>query len=256
MYKKIKSALIEWIAYFCAMLMPKKNQYKAPLELKKRLISSIRSVAVVVPHHDDEVIGTYHFLTELGSVIPIDLHYVTSDKRTNVARIRYDESMRAINSIKIRNRLHWGFIDGELNCQRNEVVKKIKDMVGEYDLILCPAPNDRTPDHAILGMEAYNIIPHKKLLWYRSTWWTFPLHSADFYVVGDARSKLKALREFKSQSHLALRNVITLSALEMRRCGIKAESAEAFRYASECISTMRPLNVLSIMSVWRIFNWK
>lgn len=224
-------------------------------------ISAIRAVAILVPHPDDEVIGCYHFINEIGKSVAVDLYYVTDGgageiqaESISLSDRRVDESGRATVGMPIRNREWWDFPDGNLSGHR-EVLHNRLEMLVEYDLVLCPAPTDITPDHAVLADVLLRSVNIEKLLWYRSTWLTFPLSASDYAVCGDAAQKRRALRCFISQRNLALGNTITLSGFEARLCGSNASSIEAFRYAISGSLGWHPVNILSISAIKKLKEW-
>ncbi|MBK7353136.1 MAG: PIG-L family deacetylase [Nitrosomonas sp.] len=212
-------------------------------------------ICLLIPHPDDEVVGCFHFIERLGPTTTIDLIYVTKELSTEMATKRFRESSKATEALVINNYLQWDFPDGNLINHRVSLIQRMTELQDKYDLILCPAPNDKTADHAVLAQVAYNQISLSKLLWYRSTWLTFPLRNADFVVEGKASKKRAALRHYKTQSKLALQNVVSLSTLEARFCGFHADSVEGFRYASSELMKDDPLNVLSLKSLIRLRDW-
>ena len=51
-----------------------------------------------LPHPDDEVIGCYHFMEQIGIRTPIDLVYVTEDQVSNMANLRRTESAESTSN--------------------------------------------------------------------------------------------------------------------------------------------------------------
>lgn len=210
------------------------------------------AVAVIVPHPDDEMIGCHHLIAATGHEVAYDLFYVTRHENdARLTEIRFAESARASAGLTVRNRVFWNFPDGNLAACREVLRDRLDEITPQYDYILAPAPNDRTPDHIPIAEETLAASGRDRLVWYRSTWWTFSLLEADFAVVGPAEDKRAALACFASQGHLPLGNVVTLSAWEARRGGISAESIEAFQKATTDRLSREPLNTLSI----RTFAW-
>jgi len=222
--------------------------------------ATVRTVAILVPHPDDEVIGCYHLINEIGKSVAIDLYYVTDgvaggvQESFSLSDHRIAESGYATAGLPIRNRQYWHFPDGKLGRLRDELCKHL-GMLGEYDLVLCPSPTDLTPDHAALADAALLAVNLDILLWYRSTWLTFPLSASDFSICGDALQKSRAMRCFISQGDLALGNTITLSGVEAKLSGLEASSVEAFRFAASGCLEWQPVNVLSLGAIERLKEW-
>ena len=237
------------------LLLITKYPNPSKIKLKPLLHKPASKICLLIPHPDDEIVGCFHFIERLGSTTTIDLIYVTKELSTEVANKRFRESSKATEVFVINNYLQWDFPDGNLINHRASLIQRMTELQGKYDLILCPAPNDKTTDHAVLAQVAYNQIPLSKLLWYRSTWLTFPLRDADFVIEGRASKKRTALRHYKTQSKLALQNVVSLSTLEAHFCGYHADSVEGFRYASSGLIKDDPLNALSLKSLIRLHDW-
>ena len=212
-------------------------------------------IAILVPHPDDEIIGCFHFIEKIGPATPIDLIYVTEESSVKIASLRRGESIKASRELTLQQQIWWSFPDGNLYKHRDDLKNQLSMIKNKYKLILCPAPSDRTPDHGVLAEEAYREISPEKLLWYRSTWWTFPIYAADVVIIGQAQKKQAALRCFISQNKLALQNTISASAFEARRLGCKYNSIECFRFASSGLVNINPLNVLSLKALWRLPRW-
>jgi len=213
-------------------------------------------IAILVPHPDDEVIGCYYFICNYGYRSDIDLIYVTGEDDKDRAKVRQSEALLATENLIINNRIIWNLTDGRLDTTREKLRPLLKEVGEFYDYIFSPATNDLTPDHSVIAEEALTVIPIDKLIWYRSTWWTFALPSADFVIVGSKKEKQKSLRCFQTQEKLALQNVMSFSSLEAQRYGFSAEYVEAFQYANTERLANMPLNVLSLRSLFRIWKWQ
>ena len=221
-------------------------------------------IAILVPHPDDEIIGCFHFINSIGDHSPIDLHYVTDGSSggrigstaTHILR-RKNESLSASSKLTIRKRQYWGFEDAELKASKDRLYLTLSAIVTSknYKYILCPAPNDLTEDHRIIAENVLKICNPSQLIWYRSTWLTYPLHDSDFISTGSEKDKIDALRSFKSQSSLALLNSVRSSTCEAKLNGLTANSLEAFRFASSGSVTWTPINTLSITIVKRVREW-
>lgn len=251
----LKVRIIERLTWtFSGREIERKTEAGIPQSLSELKVGG--AVGILVPHPDDEIIGCFNFMCRYGPNLPIDLIYATESSNRDLAAVRRGESVDATKGLSITQRYWWGFTDGNLDVYRHELRLHLEEAARRYDYIFCPAPNDLTPDHAVLAENAYAMIPLDKLVWYRSTWWTFPFSAADFVVEGDAERKRAALRCFKSQNKLALQNVVTLSRFEAGRAGFMAESVEAFRFARSGDVAVSPVNVLSVKACWKLRHWK
>ncbi|MCS7064110.1 MAG: PIG-L family deacetylase [Methylacidiphilales bacterium] len=250
----IHKYIVEFIVSGCASLVRCVYKHKHNQQDRNINIPDINNVAILVPHPDDEIIGLYHFMELIHNKAEITLFYLTDSSDINLAKKRRFESQRAIASLNVRQRIYCGLPDGRLQHHKDSLIKLLHNLSTDYDIVLSPTPNDVTPDHQVIGQLAYEIIPHNSLIWYRSTWWTFTIKEADFVVTGNANSKLNALRHFRTQSNLALRNTVILSAIEALFHGIETSSIESFRYASRGIPNTKPINTLSFFSIVGIFK--
>jgi hypothetical protein len=253
--QRIQARTLEVVARACARLILPRRRTRSVHIQDAGSLELIGAVCILAPHPDDEVIGCFHFIRRVAGSVPVDLIYVTDEAAAPLAKIRRAESCRATSGIPIRSRTWWGYADGGLNAQKELLRDQVGELSGRYGLILCPAPSDLTQDHAVLAECAQKCIPADRLLWYRSTWLTFPLRSSDVVASGSAREKLAALREFMSQSSLALGNVVNLSRYEANAIGIGARSIEGFRFARSDKADVRPINALSIKAAWLLRDW-
>lgn len=222
------------------------------------------AIAILVPHPDDEVIGCFHLISTLGKDIPIDLYYITgnpisqsSEGIDNLALRRRKESESATSNLPIRKKTYWNFTDGDLSNNQNELKSRLLTLEENdvYTHVLSPSITDLTPDHFELAKAALSTINKTRIVWYRSTYLTFPIFSADFIASGNAKEKLQSLLCFKSQKNLALSNVVNASKVEAYSYGIRATSLEAFRFASSGPLKWSPINVLAISVILKLRKW-
>ena len=223
-----------------------------PTELRDlSMLKAQESIAILVPHPDDEVIGCYFLMEEIGEFVPIDLIYVSEMPDKVLAETRRRESLQATTGLAVNNRIWWSFPDEGLHAVRREIGERLSEIQSQYSLVLCPAPWDKTTDHVVIAEEALNMLPEAQLMWYRSTWFTFGLRDADFVALGSPQTKRSALRCFRSQENLALQNTVSVTALESKRCGLGTKASEGFRLATSGPLEQEPLNVLSIKDLWQ-----
>lgn len=213
------------------------------------------AVCILVPHPDDEVIGCFHFIEKAGKSAAIDLIYVTDSQNAELASQRRGESARATGSMPVRSREYWQYGDGTLAAHSADLQLQIGMLASRYQLVLSPNPTDRTLDHAALAHCAMATVPPAKLLWYRSTWLTFPVRHADIVATGDVGRKLDALGAFSTQRALALANVVHLSTFEASRVGLLGKSIEGFRFAGSGPVSFDPINSISVRSGWQLRAW-
>ena len=248
----LKVALVELLVAMWACVV---STSRSASELNNTCFFQGKSIAILVPHSDDEIIGCFHFIDKFGGKNCIDLIYVTDARDPRLAEIRKNESFKATKILPINKRVWWHLQDGSLQESSDRIKRLLSQVNDDYDIVLSPAINDKTSDHAIVGKEAFDVIEISKLLWYRSTWLTFPLRASDIIIEGNSSKKRQALRCFKSQSNMALMNVVHFSKVEAKLSGISAESVEAFRFASSGHRHYEPLNTLSLKYLWHIRGW-
>jgi LmbE family N-acetylglucosaminyl deacetylase len=252
----LKRIVSEQIARVFTCLCPVGSHKISSEQSDLSILRTQESIAILVPHPDDEVIGCFFLIEEIGSDVPIDLIYVSEQPETTLAQTRRGESLEATNGLVVRDRIWWSLPDGGLNLARSQLRERFLKIRSAYDLVLCPAPWDKTSDHRVIAEEALRSLPTSHLVWYRSTWFTFGLHEASFVVLGPARKKRSALRRYRTQEAIALQNAVSVSMLEAKRYGYRSSSAEAFRLASSGNLDLEPLNVLSIKDLWRKSVWR
>lgn len=245
--------MIEFLVFIYGKFTPARRSI---LNIDNPVFFEANSIAILVPHADDEVLGCFHFIEKFGDKNFIDLIYVTDPASLNLSNIRKREAIEATKSLSIKQRVWWSFEDGKLDKSCDHLKFLLSQVNGDYDFVFSPSFNDKTSDHAILGKIAFNVVESSKLIWYRSTWLTFPLRVADFFVQGNSFRKRRALKYFKSQSDLALANVVNFSRVEAKLSGISAKSVEAFRFASSGPPKYAPLNTLSVSCLWHIRTWE
>jgi LmbE family N-acetylglucosaminyl deacetylase len=206
-------------------------------------------ILLTIPHPDDEVLGCHYFLETEASRQKIDLVYVTDGEGCatarlfdNIAAVRRAESAGATGKFAIAEPFHWALADGGLASARDILAERLERHVKERpcDVLLGPAPNDRTSDHAALGdvIAALGRARGIPVLYYRSTWATFEPGQASYRYVGQPESKQRAVRAFRSQRHIPLARALRFSAEEARSSGHPACYTEWLLRAGE--GALRP----------------
>ncbi len=183
-------------------------------------------ILLLAPHYDDEILGAYGFLLKEHNRQLIELAYITDGKNClqnrffpQIEEVRRRESLSALQGINFANKTFLSFPDGELSSFTVNLEEWLHGIFekNKYNYILTTAPDDRTPDHRVLSESCIKMsgqFPEMSLLFYRSTWSTFPLREADFLYGCSANKKFKALRQFKSQNNIPLINTLLYSIRE------------------------------------------
>jgi len=216
-----------------------------------------RRVVVIAPHNDDEVIGCWFFLKALSSSADIHVVVVTfheDDDALVCARQR--ETREALSMIGVSEPEYWNIPDGRVKEFSSVISARLEGVDEHADYVLCPAPNDVTPDHVPIGNAALAHVNKRKVIWYRSTWWTFPIQNADFIVKGGFFEKITVIKLFKSQRKIALSRSVGLSFVECVLKSLRVSACEAFMFADEGRLSDKPLNSISLKHVLRVFFWK
>lgn len=229
--------------------MPMTN--KLPPELLK-----FQNIAIIAPHNDDEVLGCFHLMQKLPPSTQIKVILVTChDTNLTLTNIRRLETLKALESIPNIEFEYWDMPDGNVRDELSKLDQNFISLIASSDLVLCPAINDLTTDHIPIAYTALKQVPAKRLIWYRSTWWTFKMRNADFIVSGNFKEKFLAVKEFKSQKHIKLNRYLLLSCFEHFFFNFRPSSAEAFLFADEHKLSSSPLNSISLRHLYRIFYW-
>lgn len=215
-----------------------------------------KKIAIISPHNDDEVLGCWHFMELVSGFSELTLIVVTQhDNDSYLTSKRRQETADALKPFEIFRIVNLGLPDGELNKAANILKKKLMEVLLDIDYVLCPAPNDLTPDHIPISRVVLSLIPHSQIIWYRSTWWTFRMRDADFITTGKIGGKLKAIEKFRTQKHIKLQRSLWLSSLEYLSVKFQPRSAEAFLFATNDRLAPSPFNSISLRYLYRLFYW-
>lgn len=215
-----------------------------------------KKIAIVAPHNDDEVVGCWHFMETMVGSAEIGVIVVTCHTDDAVlTETRRSETRQALLSVGVTELSYWDIADGGAVDALDQLEGLMSELENGWDYIFCPAPNDLTFDHVPIAKAATAKISSVKLVWYRSTWWTFRMRDADIIFVGSIRSKIRALSVFKSQKKIALARGVWLSVFEHLRLKHQLSSAEGFVYARDTVLVADPLNSISFRHLPRFPFW-
>lgn len=215
-----------------------------------------RHITIIAPHNDDEILGCMHLIETISQKAVIDIIFVTlHDDNYTLTQQRRLESAAALANFEINDILYWDLPDGKLVVAKAELLEEFSKLSSMCDLVLCPAPNDKTLDHIPIAEMALMQLSRDQLIWYRSTWWTFQMRKANFIVTGKLRDKINVLKLFRSQSNIALHRSVWLSCLEHLLVKGAARSSEAFVFADKRHLKKKPFNSISLRHIYRMFFW-
>lgn len=216
-----------------------------------------KRILIIAPHNDDEVIGCWFLMRKLSARAKITVAVATAHvKRPDLAETRRAETREALSRAGISDIQYWKIPDNCADCCDDKIDNNLRSANSQWDYILCPAPNDRTPDHGAIAKRACLTIADHKLIWYRSTWWTFTGRNADFSVEGSFADKKSAIELFKSQRNIALLRTLHLSLVENLLRGKMPRPAELFLFANRDRLAKNPLNSISLYHFPRILYWR
>lgn len=208
---------------------------------------------VIAPHSDDECLGCFHLLRQRESAHRLTVAILTTKGSHDE---RHRESASALREVPIEGLDAWAFKDGEVAGSIDSLKQRLREQLDKYDVFFSPAPNDVTPDHVVVANAVLDVIPLERVIWYRSTYWTFGASDADFVITGSSADKKRTLSNYRSQRKLALGNAVEYSVWEAKRIGMEGGvSLEAFQYASSNRLRTPPLNTLSLRDVTRMKGW-
>jgi hypothetical protein len=163
-----------------------------------------KKILILSPHPDDEVIGCFNLCAAMEKE-NIDIVIMSSHEGKAVLNsIRRGESVDAIGGL-VNSISFLEIPDGRFSDASDEISRFLESVTEKYDYFLTPAPNDLTPDHSALAKSEAIMALGCKLIWYRSTWWTFRASNASFLFKGSLQKKNRALSKFRSQRSLALK---------------------------------------------------
>lgn len=120
-----------------------------------------KRVVILAPHPDDETLGcggtialytsnaveVYLLVLSDGGGISVDL--TDKDKDIDITSVRKQESLAAASLLGIKHTLFLGFPTRKLEEYKDEIKKKVEDIVREFEpeIIFAPSPVDFHQDH-------------------------------------------------------------------------------------------------------------
>lgn len=213
-------------------------------------------IAIIAPHNDDEVVGCWHFMEAMAGSADIGVVVVTRHADdADLTETRRAETRQALLGVGVTELIYWDIADGCAVDAADKLEGLMSDLENGWDYIFCPAPNDRTFDHVPVAKAATAKINPGKLVWYRSTWFTFRMRDADVIFAGSIRKKLTALSVFRSQKKIALARGVWLSVFEHLLLRRRLSSAEGFVFARDSVLPADPLNSISLRHYPRFPFW-
>lgn len=225
-----------------------------PINPAHKVFKEKSRVLILVPHYDDEILGCYNLMANCLN-ISFDLMYVTdsggNDKIKYDSKARRKESEAALCNISnIVEKFYLDIPDQQVYLNQDILTKNLVKIEKEYEYILSPAFWDSTSDHSVIAKVLLTIVNIEKIVYYRSTDYTFMASDSSFCASGAIFEKLRALNFFRSQRHLALFNPLIFSfvyqgesrMLETRECFLFArEAADGLRINNNTLRNKNPL---------------
>jgi LmbE family N-acetylglucosaminyl deacetylase len=252
-----KSGYLFILAFSRYYVRLKKSKFK--LVNEELTLRNVKRLLILVPHFDDEVLGCFNLLRNCSSK-EFDLMYITDS--SGASGKQYDSMTRRLESDKalskistIRQKFYLDIPDQEVYKYRAELRNEILLVANDYDFIFSPAPWDTTFDHSSIANVLLEAVDSDKIIYYRSTDYTFKSVSASFCSRGRIGDKLNALKAFKTQRHLALFNPVIYSSYEDRKSR-NIETIECFIFANLVKKTTKQnFNTLGIQNFFRFENF-
>lgn len=173
---------------------------------------SFKNVLVLAPHTDDGELGAGGFLHKL-SASGAKIHYVAFSTAqeslpeglpsdTLSIEVKKAISHLGVSDITILDYPVRNFYEYRQNILDDLI--KIRNK-GSFDLVLLPASSDIHQDHQVINHEGIRAFKITTILGYELIWNSFDF-SNHLYIKLDEKDilmKIKALSEYKSQSHRA-----------------------------------------------------
>jgi LmbE family N-acetylglucosaminyl deacetylase len=169
----------------------------ASLGCKKNLLNNLKSVLIVAPHPDDEVLGCGGLLAECtDNGIRTDILFLTNGEASHkgccvipekdVATMRRSQAVSSSKILSIpHERLHFlGSRDGELPCKDQDGFVSLSKEIAAWiektapAAVLCPNPFEEWRDHVAaeeLTRFAITILPKRPKLYYYCVWFWYSM---------------------------------------------------------------------------------
>lgn len=120
------------------------------------LAAGEHKVLVLIPHPDDEslAVGGYIYICrQTGASVRLIL--VSDGNCRGLRDLRYQEFRAASRELGISEAdlKFWGYPDGSLRLYQEALVEQLEQELEQYrpDLLMYPHPEDKHPDHSVLG---------------------------------------------------------------------------------------------------------
>ena len=247
-----------FIRYFSRLIF-RRNNSQINIAKEEDILYRAKRLLILVPHYDDEVLGCFNLLRNCLEK-EFDLMYVTNSSglkgKHYDSMARRKESENALLDISsVRQKFYLDIPDQEVHMFRSQLKEKILLVSNDYDFILSPAHWDTTPDHSTIANTLLETVDRDKIIFYRSTDYTFKSSSASFYSRGRMGYKLRAINAFKTQGHLALFNPIIYSSITDSILK-NIDTVECFLCANEMTEKHKQnFNTLGIHNMFKFENF-
>ena len=199
-----------------------------------------RSVLVLAPHPDDEVIGCGGAIAaHVAAGVPVRVVVGTDGARGHegaeaeayVAR-RRDESRRAGDVLGYGTPEFWGEPDRGLEYTER-LVRRIVDAIGEADTIYAPSLHEFHPDHRAIAMAAMEAVRRaggdRRLVQYEVGAPLVPTHLLDITPWRETKARAIACFDSQLEEQSYDEHVAALNRFRTYTLPREVEAAEAFR---------------------------
>ncbi|CAA0189666.1 PIG-L deacetylase family protein [Tenacibaculum maritimum] len=204
------------------------------------MFKKIQKVLVLAPHTDDGEFGCGGTIAKLVRQ-GVEVHYVAFSAceqsvlpqyPSNILITEVKEATKVLG-IKRENLHLLKYNVRTFNYNRQEI---LDDIIGfkksiDPDLIFIPSLNDIHQDHATIANEAVRAFKFANILSYEMPWNNFNFATTNFFILNedDIKTKIEALRKYKSQEHRPYANEEFIRSLaRIRGVQIGKQYAEVF----------------------------
>jgi LmbE family N-acetylglucosaminyl deacetylase len=202
--------------------------------------TNFKRVLILAPHTDDGEFGCGGTITKLSQQ-GSEVFYVafSACEQSVLPQFPKDILITEVKAatqqiaIKPENLILFNYDVRTFNFRRQEILENMIRLRNELkpDLILMPSINDIHQDHLTIAQEGLRAFKFSNIFCYEVPWNNLSFNTTCFSILNESHleKKIKALEEYKSQSHRGYANAEFIRSLaRVRGVQVNEQYAEVF----------------------------